>query len=91
MFSESEIVNLVLSVAFIPILVATMRDFHVPGKRYFSVGLLAMVGTYVFTVVEGFVAPDVFNMLEHLMLAVAGVAFAIGAYHLFEAHGDVGS
>ena len=34
-------------------------------------------GGYVFTVAEGFVLPDLFNLIEHVCYAVAGVAFVV--------------
>ena len=58
------------------------EDFEtVVGAVKKGAGLL-MIGGCVFTVVEGFVWPEVLNLLEHACYAMSGVAFAIGCRRL---------
>jgi hypothetical protein len=67
----------VLSIALIPVVVWTYRGIELPGKPLLACALSAMFGAYVATVAEGFVAPTVFNALEHLLFAVGGLCFAV--------------
>jgi hypothetical protein len=65
-----------------PIIIRSLRRVRLPGKRAIVVGLSAMALAYIFTVLEGYYAPEVFNTLEHAMYATSGLAFlasAIGA------------
>jgi hypothetical protein len=79
-YQESEIVDLVMAVFLTPILFVVFRTVYLAGRRWFVAGYLAVVSGYVFTVVEGYVAPDLFNLLEHASYAVGGVCFAIGSW-----------
>lgn len=77
MVQQSELIILVLSIALIPVVVWTYRGIELPGKPLLACALSAMFGAYVATVAEGFVAPTVFNALEHLLFAVGGLCFAV--------------
>jgi phosphoglycerol transferase MdoB-like AlkP superfamily enzyme len=81
-YQESEIVDLLMVVFLTPIMYAAFRNLVLPGKRWFVFGYVAMLAGYVFTVVEGYYAPDVFNLLEHCSYALAGIGFAGGAWNL---------
>jgi hypothetical protein len=76
-YQPSEIATLILFLAFGPvIIVALRRTLHpVPSSCYIALG--AMFGAYVFTVAEGFIFPELLNLLEHACYAVAGVTFAL--------------
>ncbi|MDO8916172.1 MAG: hypothetical protein Q7W16_08845 [Coriobacteriia bacterium] len=80
MYQESEIVDLVMAVFLTPILFVVFRTVYLAGRRWFVSGYLAVIAGYVFTVVEGYFAPDLFNTLEHVSYAVGGVCFAVGAW-----------
>ena len=74
-YQPSEVADLVLMLAFGPVIVVSLRRGLkvVPVSCYVALG--AMLGAYFFTVAEGFVLPDLFNLLEHVCYAVAGIAF----------------
>jgi len=76
-FEPSEIVNLVLLLTLAPmVLVAVRRSLpSMPASVLVAVG--AMVSAYVFTILEGFMFTDLFNLIEHASLAVAGIAFFV--------------
>lgn len=73
----SEVANLILFLAFGPVIIVALRRTMkvVPSMCYVALG--AMLGAYVFTVAEGFIWPVALNLLEHVCYAVAGVAFAL--------------
>ena len=74
-YQPSEVADLVLMLALGPVIVISLRRVvrTVPTSCYVALG--AMLGAYVLTVAEGFVLPDLFNLLEHVCYAAAGVAF----------------
>lgn len=80
MFTQGELVNLILGVSIIPILL--MSRAGVPSRHtgYFVVAYVFMLLSYVSTVAEGFYAPVLFNLVEHGSLAVAGCVFAVGLF-----------
>lgn len=78
MYQESEIVDLLMVVFLTPIMAASVRAIHLAGKRWFVAAYLTIVAGYVFTVAEGYILADVFNVLEHACYAGAGMLFAVG-------------
>ncbi len=80
MYRESEIVDLLLVVFLTPIMAASIRAIRISGKRWFVAGYLSIVTGFVFTVIEGYILPDAFNVLEHLAYATGGVCFAVAAH-----------
>lgn len=75
MVEQAEIYQLIVAVLLVPLIFRSLFSIDVPGERPVIVGLLAMGLAYLFTVLEGFYAPELFNTLEHAMYAVSGVAF----------------
>ena len=81
MYQESEIFNLVLGVISLIFFAGFgTRRLSIPRSLLIAYGCLLL--SYLFTVVEGFIAPDTFNLLEHLADAVAGAVFAYGCLHI---------
>lgn len=76
-YQPSEIADLVLLLALGPIIILSVRRIlpEFPKAAYVALG--AMLGAYVFTIAEGFVQRDLFDVLEHVSYAVAGVAFVV--------------
>ncbi len=77
MYSQSEVVNLVLGIAIIPILVSSRPGIPSRFTGWFVAAYCFMLLSYVSTVAEGYWAPAAFNLIEHGSLAVAGVLFAL--------------
>ena len=92
MLQASEAYQLVVAIVLAPLIIRSLRSIDLPGTRPIVVGISAMAVAFVFTVVEGFYAPELFNALEHAMYAVSGVAFlwsAIdGAVYWFSRGGE---
>lgn len=85
MYQESEIVDLLMVLFLTPIMAVSVRAVHVVGKRWFIAGYLAIASGYVFTVAEGYVAPVLFNLLEHIAYAAGGFFFAVATTKLARA------
>ena len=75
MLQATEAYQLIAAVVLAPLIIRTLRHLNLPAKRANVVGLISMAVAFVFTVVEGYYAPEVFNTLEHAMYAVSGLAF----------------
>lgn len=82
MFQQSEVVSLLLAAALTPVMYSGVRHVEFAGKRALMLALGALLGAYLFTVLETFVLPDAFNVAEHASLAVAGLAFAVSVVEL---------
>lgn len=76
-YQPSEVADLILLIALGPVVIVLVRRIlpTFPTAAYVAFG--AMLWSYSFTIAEGFASPDLFNVLEHLGYAVAGVAFAV--------------
>jgi len=75
-YSESEVVSLVLGLAMIPVLIASRPDVASRFTNYFVVGYVFMLASNIFTIAEGYYAPELLNVLEHASLACASLIFA---------------
>ncbi len=85
MFQDSEIVTLLFMLATLPVLPAAIRGLDLPGLGWFVAGYLSMGAGYVFTVAEGFVWPDAFNLVEHVAYACGGLFVLAGVLALVKA------
>ena len=82
MVQGTEGLLLAVSVILAPIIIYVLRRIDLPSKQYFALALVALTLSYLFTVLEGFFAHDLLNVLEHAMLAISGVLFAVSAWLL---------
>ena len=81
MFQESELINLVLAVFAVSI-VSTFFLRRNRQYRFFYLGFALIVSALVFTVAEGIAYHHVFNLLEHLCYALAGLVFLLACRNL---------
>lgn len=81
MVQESEMLTLVFGVLGL-MLAPRMLDIRgrVADARFFA-GLATLAAAFGFTVLEGFVLPAVFNVLEHLAYLLASVFFYLALTH----------
>lgn len=87
----SELVDLVVGLAVLPLLVAMMRRLRVVYVRpWWLVAYGAVVAAYVFTVAEsvGGVAGEWLNLAEHIALLVAGGGYAVAAWRVRAESGE---
>lgn len=76
MFQESELINLFISIVSLFILLPFIIKQESPGLKTFLLAFLFVLCSQIFTVIEGFYLPNVFNILEHLTYVIAGCIFA---------------
>jgi len=79
-FTQNEIVNLILGIAIVPILMSNRAGVPSRHTGYFVVAYVFMLVSYISTVAEGYYAPVLFNVVEHGSLAAAGCLFAFGLF-----------
>lgn len=77
--SYSEVFQLLLAIVMAPIILRTMGSTKRMAHLWMVLALISILGSYVFTIAEGFVAPTLFNDLEHACLCLAGIFFAVGS------------
>jgi len=82
MIQDNELVNLISGIAAILVLVFIWRRVEREKLYFFFAAFVAMLSAYTTTILEGFFWQDFFNLLEHFSLALAGVLFAFGCWHL---------
>jgi hypothetical protein len=87
-YQESEIINLLLAVFALVIVINMLKSTDVPVPSAVLAGFFLLVGGYVFTVVEGFALRGLFNTLEHLCYALAGIFFAAGCHSIIKKQGS---
>ncbi|MBN2840683.1 MAG: hypothetical protein JXP37_07000 [Coriobacteriia bacterium] len=85
MYQESEIVDFLMLVFLTPVMMLSVRAIDLSGKRWFVAGYLAIALGYVLTIIEGYIAPDLMNTIEHVSHGVAGICFLVGVVVLSRA------
>jgi hypothetical protein len=82
LISESEGIALILAAAGASIVLSAFGPRRAGRLWLFYLGFFAMCGAYAFTVLEGYIFPDLFNFLEHLAHAAAACLFVWGCMRL---------
>jgi high-affinity Fe2+/Pb2+ permease len=82
MIQDNELVNLLSGLAAILVLVFIAKKVEWGKLSFFYAAFGAMLCAYTSTILEGFFWGRFFNLVEHFSLAVAGILFAIGCWHL---------
>lgn len=80
MISPSELQILILALAMTPLMTWMYRSIDLPQKHWLAAAIIAMVGAYTATVLEGFFAPALLDTAEHGLYAVAGACFVVVAF-----------
>lgn len=71
----TEVQILILALALTPVMVWAYRDVDFPGRHWLLGGIVAIMASYVATILEGFVAHELLDSVEHLAIAVSGACF----------------
>lgn len=82
MYQDSEVACLVMCVIAAG-LIGRFSNKEIPQFRYFYWGFLCLGSSFLATVAEGFLWPDLFNSIEHLSAAVSGWLFVIACHKLY--------
>lgn len=91
MIKPNEMQILMLAVSFAPLIIWAYLGIDGRWKKRMGAGLLAILGAYVATVAEGFVAYSFFNAVEHVLYLIAAVCFAAAARMLLLSTQPAGS
>ena len=90
MVQENELFNLLMAVIGLLVFRVSLRKVQFPGAVYFRLGFLVLILSFVFTIVEGFLWPRFFNIMEHLAYGISGFVFSIGCWRLLNsAHSPI--
>ncbi|HOX46505.1 MAG TPA: hypothetical protein PK668_23070 [Myxococcota bacterium] len=77
MIAHAELVTLILGLALAAFLIFNRdRLRRLPGWGWLTAAIGSMLLAWIATIVEGFLAHDLFNHLEHLTYAAAAVFLA---------------
>ena len=78
----SEIVTALLSLLVVPLAFVALRGIRFPGRLSMTIGLVAMLGVQVFSLVERYLMENPVLPVKQFLVAFAGVAFAVGIWQL---------
>ena len=78
MFHVNEVINLILALISILMIVFIFKKMGLPRLRLLYIGFIFILCGYLFTVIEGVIWLEFFNLLEHLCYAAAGILFFAG-------------
>jgi uncharacterized membrane protein HdeD (DUF308 family) len=78
----SEIVNLLLIVALVPVTIVTVRRLTHPGRWWMLAGFLGIAATGVLAILENVVPIAPVEVAKGLCAAFAGVAYAVGLWQV---------
>ncbi|MBU2547894.1 MAG: hypothetical protein KKB20_05760, partial [Proteobacteria bacterium] len=77
MFQESEIISLILSLTGYYLLWHLLQNYRTKSALALFAGYSAICLANIATVIEGVFFYDLFNHLEHISYALAGIIFAV--------------
>lgn len=83
-FEINEVINLFVDIASIPILLMVFHNKEMPRYRIFIASLICIVGSHLFTIIEGIALKDFFNLLEHLFFLFSSIFFLSGVNIYFK-------
>ena len=83
MIEPNEVVNLIASSIFFIFFVKLNQDGRCSQiPKEWVVGILFLTLSNICTVVEGFTAPVLFNITEHVLFLSAAIIFLLGALRM---------
>ncbi|TGM05342.1 hypothetical protein [Leptospira jelokensis] len=77
MYQLSEVLNLIFDSIGLLILIRLFWLGLIPNYKFLLLGFLCIWFSNIFTVVEGYCFPDLFNLLEHSFYFFSSVFFLI--------------
>jgi len=84
MFLENEIVMIILGIAtLIFIFINHKRIKKFPSSAIFLSSFYVLFAGWIFTVLEGVLFPELFNLLEHLCYALSSVLLTVWCWQVF--------
>lgn len=77
MIQETEVINLIASVFLLIYAQYLLRKFSIEISFIWLLFIAFLIGSYCFTVLEGFLFPSIFNFLEHASFTLASLCFLL--------------
>lgn len=81
MLNPAEVVSLMLSVFVIVYIFANLKDLTGYFNNLLIISQACIMVGLIFTILEAYYLPFLFNLLEHLFFAIAAVLIALGCRH----------
>lgn len=75
----NEVIGLMVALFLTPIIISSTRAFKPKVRLFIALFLACLLVALSATIAEGFVAYELFNTIEHVMYAAAGVLAACGS------------
>ncbi|MCU4176246.1 hypothetical protein [Carboxylicivirga sp. N1Y90] len=89
MIQEVEIIRLLISLGVLIFLFLRRDQLRViPFSRLLMTGYLLLVIGWVLTILEGFILPDLLNVIEHICYASSSILLAIWSIMVFKLKRD---
>lgn len=80
-FHPYEVARLAIAIVVLPFALALSWKLRErPGRIAAGTAIIAIYLSYLFTIVEGFYAGQVMNVLQHACYAIAGVSAAVASW-----------
>lgn len=83
MFAGHEILDLVMGLISALVIIFVFRSWKVRQPQYFYIAYVFVFFGHIFSIVEGVIWMDFFNLLEHLSDLFVGLFFYIGCKRHF--------
>jgi hypothetical protein len=81
-FQPSELINFLASMIFLVVLLSLSRSKNWIIQKIFVIGIfLTLTGNFC-TVIESFIFPKVFNIIEHFSFSLGTICFFIGTIRI---------
>lgn len=80
MIQPEELINFLLSLAFITYLLYLIRARSRSLKSFWFMGIVMIFVSQIFTLLEGYFFPNLFNLIEHSATTLASILFLISFY-----------
>lgn len=90
MFNADEVINLVLALIAVLIIIFVFGRMQIRKAAGLFFGFVFIASGYFFTVIEGALWGDFFNVVEHACYALAGLSYAAGCWKLSRGSGEAG-
>ena len=88
MIELNELINVVIDLFCIFLLFLGRYKIHLVYFRLFNSAVVLIVLSHLFSVIESFLLPDLFNILEHSGMLAAAILFCTGIYRYFLSPGE---
>ncbi|HCX22798.1 MAG: hypothetical protein CMB80_10560 [Flammeovirgaceae bacterium] len=80
MIQPEELINFILSIVFISYLLYLIRVQSRSIKTFWFLGILMIFISQIFTILEGYMYPDLFNLIEHITTCLASIFILVSVY-----------